>query len=389
MRDQSTQYALLIRPQSGQDPTARVRFLLTEQFGAAQALKLLSRIEIVSGDVTLENFGLGRESFVQLASRTTAMYHAAANTELGQPLSTARAINVAGTAQVLELARLAARHDRGFRLHHISTAYVAGDTDQIVEPDDLDLNRAFKNGYEQSKAEAEALVRSFFHVIPTTIYRPSVVVGDSVTGRTSTFNVVYVPARMLASGMFKALPARANVPFDIVPIDYVADALVALSEKVREGCRSFHLCAGVGRETSPGEVLNFIIEIANSYRKRGLSLLQSPPLIALDFLTLAQLSFSAARESVKYLERFFHGRIVMFQRALPFVLYMNRNPRFDTTDTVQMLEGILPPAPLFSNYAERLFRYCLDTDWGRRPWANPENLLDWVGRSPGPMNQPV
>ena len=212
----------------------------------------------IAGDICEPDFGLGRESFRSLSHEIDTIYHSAATTDLASELRTARRSNVGGTERVLEFARLASESNTEFRLHHISTAFVAGNTEKIVQANELDLSRDFRNAYEQSKAEAESLVRGFAEKNNVTIYRPSVIVGDSVTGKTTAFKVIYVPLRLVINGLLTSLPAKPLAPFDVVPIDYVADAIVRISHMAEASGQCFHLSAGVGRESNPHEIIEML-----------------------------------------------------------------------------------------------------------------------------------
>ncbi len=370
-RDPQTRLLLLVRPSGRESAENRARQVLSTAFPETRAANWSSRIEIVSGELTEKNFGLGDGEFRQLASRVNTIFHCAASTALNQSLADARHTNVTGTKRVIEFAEAGVSAGRNpVRLHHISTAYVAGDTENTVGP--TALGSSFRNYYEQSKAEAEILLRGIDARIIPTIYRPSVIVGDSVTGHTSAFNVLYIPARFLAKGLLKALPAKPNAPFDIVPIDFVADAICALYQLPDAEGKSFHLCAGVGRESSPLEILNFIISTFQIYRRR---MFYTPHLIPPEMAALAHSSLVAACAGIKSveksIEKIFLRRFAIFSQALPFIPYMLRNPRFDTSGTTQALSGILPEAPLFNLYAEKIFGYCIDSNWGKLPRPIP------------------
>jgi long-chain acyl-CoA synthetase len=152
----------------------------------------------------------------------TEIVHCAASVSWGMPLDEARAINVEGTRRVLELARGL----RGLRrLVHVSTAYVAGRFEGRFGEGDLFAGQEFRNTYEQSKAEAEQLVHDAG--LPSVVVRPSIVMGDSTTGWTPVFNVLYWPLRAYARGLLREIPASPDARVDIVPVDYVADAIVA------------------------------------------------------------------------------------------------------------------------------------------------------------------
>ena len=149
--------------------------------------------------------------------------HSAASVAFDLPIEEARAINVEGTQRVLDFAGAVPGLQR---VTYVSTAYVAGDRRGTAYEDDRETG-AFRNTYERSKHEAEALVRS--STLPWTIARPSIVVGESTTGWTASFNVLYGPLRAFDAGAYPVLPARRRSPVDVVSVDYVADAVAALA----------------------------------------------------------------------------------------------------------------------------------------------------------------
>jgi nucleoside-diphosphate-sugar epimerase len=154
---------------------------------------------------------------------TTAIVHCAASVSFGLPLDEARAINVEGTRRVLDLAQGLAGLER---VVHVSTAYVAGRHAGRFRERDLWVGQEFRNTYERTKAEAEALVRERAGDLPAVVVRPSIVVGESSSGWTPAFNVIYPALRAFARGLLRELPVRRNARVDLVPVDYVADAIV-------------------------------------------------------------------------------------------------------------------------------------------------------------------
>jgi len=370
---------LLIRPQHGlaQDSQFRARALLDQVFGAGNGSAYLHRLEVIQGDLTLENFGMAESDFRALAARTTSVYHCAASTDLNQELERARVINVGGTEQVLRFSDHAVSSSSpNFRLFHVSTAYVAGNSRAVIGADDLNLNGAFRNSYERTKAEAEALVRRAKNRIPICIFRPSIVVGDSVTGETSAFNVIYIPAKLLVKGVLSCLPGCPQAAFDLVPVDYVAEAILRLAAQNHPSGSCFHLTAGLGREASLWQIVEELLSTFNAHRKRG-RFIHLPPGLPPELLALAQTSLSMA---AKKLEKVVTSRINVFRQALPFIPYMLGNPQFENIETRRALAGCLEEPPLFGSYAEKLFQYCLETNWGKVPWTNPRNLLAWHQR---------
>ncbi len=149
--------------------------------------------------------------------------HCAASVSFTLPIEEQREINVDGTRRLLELA---ATFPSLERFMHVSTCYVAGTFEGTFGPEDLERGQGFRNTYEQSKHEAEVLVRG--SGLPTQVVRPAIVVGDQYTGRTNAFNVLYPPMKAYAMGKMHVAPGRIEAPVDVVPIDYVADAMMEL-----------------------------------------------------------------------------------------------------------------------------------------------------------------
>jgi len=155
-------------------------------------------------------------------SDVTAIIHCAADVAFDRPLAEARAINVEGARLMIELAQRAPRLERYV---HVSTAYVGGTTEGRFREDQLDVGQDFRNSYEQSKYEAEELVRA--SGLPFCVVRPSIVVGEAASGWTSSFNVLYPPLQAMARGLVKRVPANPEALVDVVPVDHVADVVVA------------------------------------------------------------------------------------------------------------------------------------------------------------------
>ena len=106
---------------------------------------------------------------------------------------------------------------------------MAGITEGTFRERQLDAGQEFRNTYEQTKWEAEHVVNEASDLDPV-IARPSIVMGESESGWTPAFNVLYWPIRAFSRGLFTEVPARPEALVDVVPVDYVADALVHLLE---------------------------------------------------------------------------------------------------------------------------------------------------------------
>ena len=176
-----------------------------------------------------------------LAEDVGAILHCAASISFDMPLDEARAINVEGTREVIGFARECKALGRLERFVHVSTAYVSGKFEGTFRERQLDAGQEFRNTYEQTKWEAEHIVRAATDLAPA-IARPSIVMGESDSGWTPAFNVLYWPLRAFSRGLFDEIPALPTAHVDVVPVDYVADALVRLLDVDDQGV--FNLVAG-------------------------------------------------------------------------------------------------------------------------------------------------
>lgn len=174
----------------------------------------VERLRVVPSDLLAPRIGL-----LALPGVRTVV-HCAASVSFTQSLPDARHVNVGGTANVLDLCRTLPDFEH---LVHVSTAYVAGRATGEFGEDDHDVGQAFRNTYEQSKWEAEQLVAR--SGLPACIVRPSIVVGESTSGWTASFNVIYWPLQAMARGLIDRVPADPAGLVDLVPVDHVVDVI--------------------------------------------------------------------------------------------------------------------------------------------------------------------
>jgi thioester reductase-like protein len=235
----------LVKRLAAENPGGTITVLVQPQFlaDAQRATQGVSgaAIAVVSGDIAHIHLGLAGHEYQRLLDTVTHVFHLAAISWLGMSLQTARRVNVEGTRAVLELAG-ECRHLE--RLVHFSSCYVSGDRVGVIAEDELDLGQTFRNTYEQTKFEAEALVRRASARLPVTIVRPSTVVGDSVTGEIDRFEGPYSLGMMLIfSPLVLPLPLPGNgvAPLNVVPVDFVVDATWALTRSAAAVGRTLHL----------------------------------------------------------------------------------------------------------------------------------------------------
>jgi nucleoside-diphosphate-sugar epimerase len=200
-------------------------------------------VSVVTGDVSVDGLALSAADRDEVLSRVTSIIHCAASISFDLPLETARETNSVGPVRMLELARELSDRGRLRRHVHVSTAYVAGRHHGHFREADLDLGQGFRNTYEQSKFAGEQAIAQAAGELPLVVARPSIVVGDSRTGWTPVFNVIYWPLRAFSRGLMDEVPVDPQGVADIVSIDYVAAALIALLE-LDDASGNVHLVAG-------------------------------------------------------------------------------------------------------------------------------------------------
>lgn len=184
---------------------------------------LAKRIRIVEGDLT--------QALDHIAAHDVReIYHLAAVYDLTVARDVGMRVNVTGTTRVLDLAERAPALER---LHYVSTCYVSGTHPGLFKEDDLELGQRFNNYYEETKQLAELEVRKRMSRIPSTVYRPSVVVGDSSTGATQKFDGPYfVMQWLMRQPRLAVLPVVGRPSqyfFNVVPRDFIINAITHLS----------------------------------------------------------------------------------------------------------------------------------------------------------------
>jgi len=221
--DEAADYFLLVQP----------RFVF-EAERACRALEqahptFVGRWRIVVGDIRDRDLGIAQPHLQYIRERITEVWHLAAVYDLAVPQSIAYAVNVTGTERILALC---ARAERLRRLNYVSTCYVAGARQGRIYEDELDCGQAFKNQYESTKFWAELKVQDAWDDIPTTVYRPAIVAGDSNTGETPKADGPYFMVQLL-----RRLPpwlpmlhlGASAAKFNVVPVDFVVEAMAQLS----------------------------------------------------------------------------------------------------------------------------------------------------------------
>jgi long-chain acyl-CoA synthetase len=273
--------------------------------------------------------------------------HSAATVRFDHSIGEARRINVEGTRRVLDFAA-AAPNLRS--LAYVGTAYVAGERNDLVREDELSIGQGYRNTYEQTKAEAEALVRSRLGSLPGVILRPSIIVGDSRTGVTSSFKMMYWPLKIYARGLWRTVPGYPDAVLDIVPVDFVAASVARAAFDPAAIGSTLHLCAGPRGSATIQQIASRAKEFFHGPEPRYVE----PKLF---FAVVRPILFMALWGKKR--------RVLRDGRA--YRDYFTMRMQFDTTNAERLLEpaGVRPPQVL--DYLDRLFNYCVESEWGRKP----------------------
>lgn len=345
-RSDRTVYAI-VRADDDAHAQQRLHDTLLDAFGSVEPFG--ARVRALAGDMTQPGLGLEPAARRELARSVDEIVHGAAAVSFDLDLEQARAINVHGTREMLELAALCNRHGGLRRVTYISTAYVAGLHRGRFCEDDLDVGQRFRNAYEQSKFESEQLMREDHNArgLPITVVRPSIIVGDSATGWTASFNVLYWPTRALARGSYPVLPARRSSPVDVVSVDYVADAIYALAASDDGAHNTYHLTSARAA-TSIGELLALACDKLD---------VKPPPLIS---------PWLYNRVLAPLLGRLQPRRREFLRATATYLPYFAVRAEFDDSRAREALGPQIVAKPL-GQYYSQIIDYALMTRWGARP----------------------
>lgn len=184
---------------------------------------------IVPGDITEPDLGLSPQEAEVARQEVTSIFHLAAIYDLAVDCAVASHVNVEGTLNVNQFAR-SVTHLR--RYNYVSTCYVAGKREGLILENELHHHEGFRNHYEETKYLAELEVETLKSELPVTIYRPSVVCGHSQTGETAKYDGIYYLIHYLRKwpgGLTLLNIGNRDVCLNLVPFDFVVDAMAALS----------------------------------------------------------------------------------------------------------------------------------------------------------------
>ncbi|HEX2252517.1 MAG TPA: SDR family oxidoreductase [Thermoanaerobaculia bacterium] len=290
------------------------------------------RWETVVGDITDPRLGLAPGTWEDLTGRVTEAWHLAAVYDLAVPEEVARRVNVDGTRHVLDFCQ----ECEGFeRLLYVSTCYVAGERKGRVLEDELDEGQGFKNHYESTKFAAEVEVQRRWDRIPTVVFRPAVVVGDSRTGETDKYDGPYYMMRLMMR-LPRLVPVvglgRGAARLNLVPVDWLVAAMVEIGSQEDATGRVYQLADPAALEVR--ELLDRISEILGKPK----------PLVRLPgALIEGAMSFRPLRQAL--------------EMPKETIVYANHPVAYDVQNTLDALEGTGIECPPIASYLPVLIDY--------------------------------
>ncbi|QYO66317.1 SDR family oxidoreductase [Leptolyngbya sp. 7M] len=189
----------------------------------------IEKFAIIPGNITLAGLGIDPEDTAELVETVTEVHHLAAIYDLAVAREPAFSVNVEGTKNVNGFVRTLKRLS-GY--NYVSTCYVAGKRIGRILETELEHTAGFRNFYEETKYLAELEVEKLKRDLPVTVFRPSVVVGDSRTGETAKYDGIYYLIRYLARAprvLRLVNVGNKHVKLNLVPVDHVVEAITSLS----------------------------------------------------------------------------------------------------------------------------------------------------------------
>ena len=339
---------LLVRGKNGQESAQRLWAALQLHMDFPRFYEhLQTRIRIFSGDLTTPQFGLDPDAYDRLIHTTDSVIHCAASLNRKSEKSCLN-VNLRGTLEVVQLARHSHYYHGLRRFSNVSTVAVCGKrhNEVVVEDRSIEWDRSDYDPYARTKKFCEHMVRELLPEVPLTIFRPSIVLGDSRYAATTQFDMVKA---FVFLADLKALPFRPKDKIDIVNVDFVAEAIATLHMKENPAHDTYHLSSGVGSQTFK-EVTD---ALAGAQGKRS-------PL----FVPFMEKPFSSTVNALSNRKGPVGHGAALLKVFMPYLVW---NTVFDNTRATSELGKM--PVP-FSKYCFPLLKFSKEQDFSYpyQPW---------------------
>lgn len=309
--------------------------------------KAQTRAVAIHGDLTLPGLGVSATDVKLLKGKVDHFHHLAAVYDLGADEDSQVAVNIDGTRNAVELAQaIEAGH-----FHHVSSIAAAGLYEGVFREDMFEEAEGLDHPYFKTKHESEKIVRKECR-LPWTVYRPAMVVGDSATGEMDKIDGPYYFFKLIQRMRQILPPWMPSVGLEggrinIVPVDFVVNALAHISHQPGTAGRCFHLVDPVGYRV--GDVLDIFSQAAHAPR---MNLFVNAALLG--FIPRGVKKGLMALAPVRRVRN-----AVMQDLGLPddILTFINYPTRFDRRDTDAMLKGSGVECPNLKDYAWKLWDY--------------------------------
>jgi thioester reductase-like protein len=323
-RDGRARVVAVVRPKFMEEARAAADALLAER---------RKRLRFLEGDAASIDLGLSGVELKSIAREVTRIHHCAQVTYLGVDRASAERVNIGAAQEALEVARVC---DKLECLVFHSTAHVSGDRRGVVLEEELNAGQGFRTVVEETKARAERIVRRAMDRLPIAVVRPSTIVGDSRTGEVDRLDGPYLLVLLVVTSppdLALPLPGRGDEPLNLVPIDWVARAAVAIGRDPRARGRTFHLVEPQPLTTR--EVFELVARFGGKRGPRG----SIPANLAKALLRAPGLD-----------------RIAQSPRA--FLETLTTRVTYDARNTLELLQDLgVPSCPPFESYVDKLVEF--------------------------------
>lgn len=305
------------------------------------------------GDMTKPNLGMDKQSYKNLINNCTHIIHCGGVVRMNLPLEEARKSAIGTAKEIVSLGLQLQRNGKLAKIDYLSTVGVIGKSSNLLKEELVTKAREFHNTYEQSKAEAEEYLQQEIknHGLPITIHRPSMVVGDSRTGKAISFQVFYHLCEFLSGKRtFGVLPKITGAKLDVIPVDYVAHVISWAAAEPKTIGAFIHECSGPEHAVKISDMEKVLLQIPHFQRqgKSGIKQNIHLPLPVFNFIIWGCSVFFPERE-----------RKVL--RTLPFFLnYLDDQQNFGDDNTALRLgeAGITKPHP--DDYLPKIIEFYVD-----------------------------
>jgi nucleoside-diphosphate-sugar epimerase len=311
------------------------------------------KITPMRGEVTASGeLGLSAEVCREVMDRVTVVIHAAADTRFAAPLDEARAANLEGTRNVLAFAACCPRLRAVVAL---STLHVAGRRTGTIHEDDLIHDAGFVNSYEQSKYEAELLLRENMRELPISILRLSTVLGDSRTGEVGKLAAIHHALRFCYNSLAPMVPGTPDSAVDLIALDFAAAAVEHFATDGFQAGRTFQICGGADVITISellGRTSELFLRYRPSWRKRAIEM---PAIVDLPTFEL----FARSVEEVG--DNLLRNSVAIIKHFAPQLSYPKQ---FADAQCMESLRAAGIVKPEVSGFYPRVVRWLVETGWG-------------------------